>query len=268
LAQPIWCDRLKVQKIALNIISNAIKYTPDGGTVTVSLKRLPTEIPHCPYSLIVEDNGIGMSEEFLQRLYEPFSQEKRSESINTVGTGLGLAIVKRYVDLLGGKISVESKLHEGTRFVVSLPIHAIGESQVLKEKTVEIGASLQGRRMLLCEDNQLNMEIAIMLLKNKDMLVETAENGQAGLEKFAASAEGYYDAVLMDIRMPVMDGYEATRHIRSLQRSDAKNVPIIAMTADAFEESVREAKAAGMNDYVTKPVEPKKLYETLALAIK
>jgi PAS domain S-box-containing protein len=264
LTAPIWCDRLKVQKIALNLISNAIKYTPAGGTVTVSLKPLPTHIPNCPYSLVVKDTGIGMSEDFLRHLYEPFSQEKRSETSKVVGTGLGLAIVKRYVDLLGGAISVESQLHKGTCFVVSLPIQEVKEGQALQQRTLETEKSLAGIRVLLCEDNELNAEIAVMLLKNKKILAETAENGKEGLAKFISSKAGYYDAILMDIRMPVMDGYEATKAIRALERSDAKTVPVIAMTADAFDESIREAKVAGMDDYVTKPVEPEKLYQTLA----
>jgi len=264
---PVWCDKLKVQKIVLNLLSNAIKYTPEGGRVTVSLKHLPAAVPDCRYSLVVEDTGIGMSEAFLQRLYEPFAQEKRSESTRIAGTGLGLAIVKRYVDLLGGTISVESALHQGTRFVVSLDIPEVDEGQATQQRTQAAGETIRGRRVLLCEDNVLNTEIAVMLLKNKGVRVDAAENGRRGLERFEASAPGTYDAVLMDIRMPVMDGLEATRAIRALDRSDALTVPVIAMTADAFDESVREAEAAGMAGYVTKPVDPGKLYEVLGRLI-
>ena len=260
---PVWCDKLKVQKIALNLISNAIKYTPEGGTVSVCLKKLPSAPKDCCCSLIVEDTGIGMSKEFMERMYEPFSQEKRSESVKTPGTGLGLSIVKQYVELLGGKIEVSSELHKGTRWTVSLPIREVRDGQAQKHEDTAITGSLAGKRVLLCEDNYMNTEIAVMLLKDKGILAETAENGKEGLAKFAASAAGHFDAVLMDIRMPVMDGYAAARAIRALARPDAKTVPLIAMTADAFEESVREAAEAGMNDYITKPIDPQKLYSAL-----
>jgi CheY-like chemotaxis protein len=198
-------------------------------------------------------------------MYEPFSQEKRSEAVQTPGTGLGLSIVRRYVDLLGGTIRVESRLHEGTRWTVTLPVKKLESEPKEKPKAANQDA-LQGKRVLLCEDNQMNTEIASMLLKNKGMLVESAENGVIGLEMFSASGEGWYDAVLMDIRMPEMDGYEASRRVRALDRADAAAVPIIAMTADAFEESIREAKGAGMSAYITKPVEPQKLYSALESA--
>lgn len=265
--EPMWADRLKINKIALNLISNAIKFTHAGGTVTVT----PYCHSQCPEKescgFIVEDTGIGMSEEFMKHMYEPFSQEKRSESVQTPGTGLGLSIVKKYVDLLDGTIRVESRLHAGTRWEITIPVTKLQNGLEEKPKAESL-ESLKGRRILLCEDNQMNTEIAAMLLKNKGMLVEAAENGIIGLEKFAASPEGYYDLVLMDIRMPEMDGYEATRNIRTLKRQDALKVPIIAMTADAFEESVHAAKEAGMNAYITKPVEPRKMYETLQKCIE
>ena len=265
--EPIWADRLKINKIALNLISNAIKFTHSGGTVTVT----PFCLSACPEKggcgFIVEDTGIGMSEEFLKHMYEPFSQEKRSESVQTPGTGLGLSIVKRYVDLLGGTIRVESRLHAGTRWEVTLPVAKLQKGLEERSKEKSLGA-LRGRRILLCEDNQMNTEIASMLLKDKGMLVEAADNGALGLQKFAVSPEGYYDMVLMDIRMPEMDGLEATRQIRALNRHDAGTVPVIAMTADAFEESIHEAKNAGMTAYITKPIEPGKLFETLRQYMK
>jgi len=260
--EPVWVDKLKVNKIALNLISNAIKFTSSGGTVTVT----PYCSPACSGPLccgfIVEDTGMGMSKEFMKHMYEPFSQEKRSESVQTPGTGLGLSIVKRYVDLLGGTISVESRLHEGTRWEVTLPVTQL-QNGLQEKPAVESLEALKGQRILLCEDNQMSTEIASMLLKDKGMLVDTAENGLIGLKKFADSPEDYYDMVLMDIRMPEMDGLEAARQIRALKRPDAGTIPIIAMTADAFEESIREAKDVGMNAYITKPVEPGKMFETL-----
>ena len=260
--QPVWTDRLKINKIALNLLSNAIKFTPSGGTVTVTpyCSSVCPDQADCGFA--IEDTGMGMSEEFMKHMYEPFSQEKRSESIQTPGTGLGLSIVKRYVDLLGGTIRVESRLHEGTRWEVALPVTKLQNGLQEKPKAENLEA-LKERRILLCEDNQMNTEIASMLLKEKGLLVETAENGAIGLKKFAASPERYYDMVLMDIRMPEMDGLEAARQIRALDRPDAGTVPVIAMTADAFEESIREAKNAGMNAYITKPVEPQKLYSVL-----
>lgn len=263
---PVYCDRLKVQKIALNLISNAIKYTPEGGTISVYMVPSPAGAKDCKWSFCVEDNGIGMSEEFMKRMYEPFSQEKRSEAQKTSGTGLGLSIVKRYVDLMGGFIDVKSVLHKGTRWIVSLPIAEAPDGKAQSGCIEMAAASLSGKRVLLCEDNYMNIEIASMLLKDRGLIVETAENGEKGVEMFTASAPGYYDAILMDMRMPVTDGLEATRRIRSLRRPDAKTIRIIAMTADAFEESIQDAKNAGMDGYLTKPVEPKKLFEALAAA--
>ena len=260
--KPIWADKLKINKIALNLLSNAIKFTPSGGTVTVTLYCISGSPAGESCSFTIEDTGMGMSAEFMKHMYEPFSQEKRSEAVQTPGTGLGLSIVRRYVDLLGGTISVESRLHEGTRWTVTLPIKKL-ESELTEKPKAASQDALRGKRVLLCEDNQMNTEIASMLLKNKGMLVESAENGAVGLAKFSASGAGWYDAVLMDIRMPEMDGYEAAGRIRALKRADAATVPIIAMTADAFEESIRAAKDAGMNAYITKPVEPQKLYSVL-----
>lgn len=258
---PFFCDKLKVQKIVLNLISNAIKYTPEGGTISFTVKPLDS-IPDC-YLLVIEDNGIGMSEAFLKQMYEPFAQEQRSESANVTGTGLGLAIVKRYVDLMDGSISVKSKIHEGTCFTVSLPLPEAERNLVQKVEN-ECGViSLAGRRVLLCEDNAMNLEIATTLLRNKGLTVETATNGKEGVEKFLASPEGYYNAILMDIRMPIMNGMEATRQIRSLNRVDARTIPIIAMSADAFEESILAAREAGMDAYTTKPIKPEKFYSVL-----
>lgn len=260
----VWCDRLKVQKIALNLISNAIKYTPAGGDVFVRMLSYPAaDGSDDSWSLCVEDNGIGMSESFMQQMFEPFSQEKRSESVKTPGTGLGLSIVKRYVDLMGGRIDVKSELHKGTRWVISLPLHAAPSGGTPVPAAAGALPSLAGLHVLLCEDNPMNTEIAVMLLRDRGIRTDTAENGKQGVDRFAASAEGTYDAILMDLRMPVMDGLTATRRIRALLRPDASRIPIIAMTADAFEESIREARDAGMTDYVTKPIEPQKLYAAL-----
>ncbi len=261
---PVWCDKLKIQKIALNLISNAIKYTPAGGKVSISLTAgCQDNLGNC-YILTVKDNGIGMSDEFVKKLYEPFSQEKRSESIRELGSGLGLSIVKRYVDLMDGKIEVKTQLHNGTVFQVCIPLSTENKN-LIRMNTVNTDLlHIGGKHVLLCEDNIMNTEIAQMLLKERGVIVITAENGKVGVEKFAASETGSIDAILMDIRMPIMDGYEAVKRIRALQRKDAATIPIIAMTADAFEENVRKAKLSGMNDYITKPIDPMILYQTLS----
>lgn len=269
-------DQLQVKKVLLNLISNAIKYTPDGGTVKVDIQALTGNEHGYTRRIIVEDNGIGMSEEYMAHLYEPFSQEQRPEAKNVVGTGLGLSIVKKIVDFMNGQIKVQSKINTGTRFVVDLPIeHWAKKPEEIKRKQEEVRkqqtlilAKLSHKNVLLCEDNELNAEIATLLLKNKKMHVDWCKNGQKGLETLQASMPGYYDLVLMDVRMPVMDGYAATKAIRKLERADLKNIPIIAMTANAFEEDIKEAEAAGMNDYATKPINPPVLFATLAKYIK
>jgi signal transduction histidine kinase/ABC-type uncharacterized transport system substrate-binding protein/BarA-like signal transduction histidine kinase len=266
--ETIYVDRLKLQKVILNLLSNAIKYTPPGGTVRLSAENIVSPASPMTRRITVEDNGIGISPEFLPRLFEPFAQEMRPEAANIQGTGLGLSIVKRIVDLMGGTIDVRSKVNQGTTFVVDLPI--LCEKAVADEKSkAECAAMvLSGKQVLLVEDNYLNAEIATLLLKEKGIVVTLAENGKVGVEKFSASAPGTFDAILMDIRMPVMNGYEATRSIRSMKRPDAATIPILAMTADAFEEDLRRAKDAGMNDCLIKPIDASKVYAALSNAFQ
>ena len=203
----------------------------------------------------------------MERMFEPFSQEHRSELPNVTGTGLGLAIVKKIVDFMGGSIQVTSVLHQGTKFVVDLPLQAWDKEGTAEKKEQArarvIDEGLAGHRVLLCEDNYLNAEIAQLLLKNKKVLVEWARDGQEGVTKFKAAAPGYYQLILMDIRMPVLDGLQATQAIRKLDRPDARTIPILAMTADAFDETVEAARKAGMDAYITKPIMPLVLYKTL-----
>ena len=261
-AGSVWCDKLKCQKIALNLISNAIKYTPEGGCISISLKRRSSDEKGSTYCLTVEDNGIGMSDSFMEQMYEPFTQEKQSDASSVPGTGLGLCIVKKYVDLMGGTISVESHLKQGTRFTVSLPFRSRCATEVEDRQTGLISEFLRGKRVLLCDDNRMNIEIASILLKRQGVLVDVAENGRIALDKYTQSPPEYYDVILMDIRMPVMDGLTAAREIRNLRRKDAR-VPIIAMTADDYEENIRKAEEAGINGYVMKPINPQKLIKTL-----
>jgi len=262
--ETLWVDRLKLQKILLNLISNAIKYTPEGGTVRVSVERTDPAENGFTRRITVEDNGIGISPEFLPEVFEPFSQEHRLENRSVTGTGLGLSIVKRIVDLMGGTIYVESRLNHGTRFVVNLPLAAAENEEIRKRAETGGVISLSGKKILLCEDNDLNAEIVTILLREKGAGTDRAVNGSEGVQKFADSMTGWYDLILMDIRMPVLDGYAAAEKIRALSRPDAETVPIVAMTADAFEEDMVRAHEAGMNGYLTKPVDPEKLCRTLA----
>ncbi|WP_458861730.1 ATP-binding protein [Acidaminobacterium chupaoyuni] len=259
-------DRSKVQKILLNLLSNAVKYTPAGGTVSFSVSLSEPSQGPCNGHIVIEDTGIGMSEEFLSRLYEPFTQEHRMGPDAADGTGLGLSIVKKTVDFLGGSICVDSKINLGTRFTVDLPMPPADGIDPTSAQSEQDAVVLQGKRVLLCEDNQINTEIAVLLLKKHGILTDCAPNGKAGFELYASAPAGTYDAVLLDIRMPVMDGYDTARAIRSFPREDAASIPIIAMTADAFENDVKKCSEAGMNDHIPKPIDPALLEQALKKA--
>lgn len=259
----IFVDKLAYQKIWLNLVSNAIKYTPVGGTVEARVETLDPPIDGRNRRLVVADNGIGMTEEFQRIMFEPFSQESRAEATGVQGTGLGLSIVKRFVDLLGGTMRVKSTLGQGTRYEIDVNIQPLEEGALAEEKTSVSRASLAGSRMLLCEDNEMNAEITRMLLLQRGIECDWASDGRSGLRLFETSEPGRYDAVLMDVRMPGMDGRQATRAIRALDRADAQSVPIIALTADAFEEDILENREAGMDAHVTKPIVPDKLFQTI-----
>jgi signal transduction histidine kinase/PAS domain-containing protein/ActR/RegA family two-component response regulator len=259
----ICCDKLKVERIVLNLVSNSIKYTPEGGTIKISFLPGPKEYPAGNLSLSIEDNGIGMEPEFMEHMFEPFTQEKRAESSNVQGTGLGLSIVKHYVELMHGKIDVKSTLNEGTRWVISLPIQN-GEQGTAETMHTDALKNFAGKKILVCEDNQMNMEIVTAILHKKGIDVEQARNGKEGIIKFLGSHEKEYDAIFMDMYMPIMDGVSAVKLIRAAERKDAKTVPIIAMSADVFEKSVQNAKKAGMNGYVSKPIDTNHLFAVLA----
>ena len=220
---------------------------------------------------VVGDNGIGISENFQKVLFEPFMQEHRDDISEMRGSGLGLSIVKKIIDAMGGTISVESKSGQGSSFTVILEYDYAEETAVRREKqekqqVADIGL-LAGCHVLLCEDHPLNQEIARALLEKEKILVEVAENGQEGLAAFRGSPIGYYDAILMDIRMPILNGYDTTAAIRGLQRPDAGKVPIIAMTADAFLDDQKKCLDAGMNGHLAKPIDANRMYQTLATAI-
>ena len=259
----ILADQLNIEKIFLNLLTNAVRYTPQGGHIWYIVSQEEQEAGKACYVMTVRDDGIGIHEDFLPHLFEPFAQEKR-KGYESVGTGLGLSIVDRLVRLMGGSIEVKSKPGEGTAFRVILSFARVQESQVpLRQDISYDHTKLSGKTVLLCEDNALNREIAIALLKDKNMSVVCAENGEIGVNIFSASAAAEFAAILMDVRMPVMDGLQATREIRSLQRPDAKQIPIIALTADAFADDIQKCREAGMNDHVAKPVNPEVMFSVL-----
>lgn len=257
-------DPIRLHQIFVNIISNSIKFTPEGGKIEIIVQQLKKENEIVYYKIIVRDNGIGMGKEFLPKLFEPFEQEQKTISSDYEGTGLGMSIVKRIIELMGDTIEVKSELGVGTEIVTYMNFEEICDC--VPYKTVESinVENLRNKRILICEDHPLNAKIATRLLEKKGIITEIAQNGQKAVDLFSKSENKYYDGILMDIRMPVMDGIEATKQIRELNRKDSKTVPIIAMTANAFEEDIQKSLDAGMNAHLAKPVEPSILFEILA----
>lgn len=260
----IFADALNLKKIFLNLLSNAVKYTPAGGHVWVTVADDPPDAAEPDLLFTIRDDGIGISQEFMPHLFEPFATEGRAEA-EVTGTGLGLSIVKNLVDLMHGTIEVTSTVGGGTTFIVRLhfPETSAQASHAGNSRPDGALSHLAGARVLLCEDNAINAEVAGMMLQRLGIAFDVATNGQEGCDRFASLPAGTYDAVLMDIRMPVMDGVQATRAIRAMSRSDAKTVPIIALTADAFEEDVQRNLDAGMNAQVSKPIKQDELLATL-----
>lgn len=263
----ILCDIVKLREVLSNLVSNAIKYTPAGGSVCVSISELPSDrADHVRYRTVITDTGIGMSKEFLPHLFDSFTRERNTTQGKIAGTGLGMAIVKGLVELMQGTIEVHSELGAGTEFVLTIP-HKIAQSVYYEEpeKKMEVDKSLfSNKRILLAEDNELNAEIAIEILKDAGFWVERAEDGIVCVDMLQKSEWNYYDLVLMDIQMPNMDGYKATRIIRRMQDSYRKNIPILAMTANAFEEDRKMALEAGMNGHLAKPIKVDELMSALS----
>ncbi len=266
----MYCDITKLNEIFFNILSNACKYTPAGGKVTMDVKELPSEDPE--YVLIqtkISDTGIGMSPGFLPHLFDEFARESNSTEAKVEGTGLGMSIVKRLVELLKGTIEVESQQGVGTTFIVTLP-HRLAEKPANADHSAtQIEPQIfEGKRILLAEDNDLNAEIAIEILSEVGFIVDRATDGLNCVEMMQKPTGSFYTAILMDIQMPHMNGYEATRSIRRFRNPKKANIPIIAMTANAFEEDKREAINAGMNAHLAKPINVPELLKTLAETIK
>ena len=268
----ILTDTTKVKEIFVNILSNAIKYTSSGGSVKVSVDELPCD--EDGYMMIrtrVSDTGIGMSQEYLTNIFEAFTREQNTTKSKIAGTGLGMSIVKKYVDLLGGTINVESELGKGSTFTVTLKHRIADESYYVKKyiEESETGSEiLEGRNILLAEDNDLNAEIAEAILESAGLKIERVEDGIQCVNRIEKMPADTYDMILMDIQMPQMDGYKATQAIRNLPDKDKASIPIVAMTANAFEEDKRDAIAAGMNGHIAKPIQVDKMLSILSEVIR
>ena len=268
----IFCDRVKLQEIMLNIISNAIKYTSDGHAVHVKIYEKDSEDPRkARFIFTCEDTGIGMSEEYLPHIFEEFSREHTTTENKVAGTGLGLPIVKSMIELMGGSIRVESTQGAGTKFTVDISFDTASEEDVYRNQISEqpdILEKLKGKRILLAEDNDLNAEIAIELLAEQKIIAYRAKDGAECLDKLEKAVPGYYDMILMDIQMPVMDGYNAAARIRRMKDEKKASIPIVAMTANAFAEDRQKAISMGMNDHVAKPIDMNVLLPVIAKHIR
>ena len=267
----ILCDKTKMEEIILNVVSNSIKYTNPHGKITVSIDELDSEDEkNANYKVVVEDNGIGMSQDYLPHIFEEFSREHTSTETRVAGTGLGLPIVKSLVDRMGGTIEVESEEGKGTRFIMKFSFPVSLENQVRekeKQNIPDITEKLKGKRILLAEDNDLNAEIAETVLVEAGIEVKRVEDGLQYIEELKKMPENYYDVILMDVQMPNMDGYTATQRIRDLDDSRAE-IPIIAMTANAYDEDRRKAQEAGMDGFLAKPLDVDEMMRLLGKITK
>lgn len=258
-----------VKRILMNILSNAVKYNKENGYVYISCREIPSkQTAMTTLEFVCRDTGIGMTEAFQKRIFEPFAQEHAGSRTKFAGTGLGMPITKKLVEKMGGTISFESKEGTGTTFVIRIPFQIDADMKDRTETEEKTETSIQGLHVLLTEDNELNMEIAEFVLQNEGAVVTKAWNGQKAVDIFRKSRPGEFDAILMDIMMPVMNGYEAAKMIRSLDREDAKVIPIIAMTANAFTEDKMRAKEAGMDEHIAKPVDGKLLVKAINELVK
>ena len=273
----VYCDKTRLNQVMFNLLANAVKFTSEGGSIWLTMSQLE---PTCEvedraiYEIRVKDTGIGMDKAFIKHIFEPFERERTSTVSKIQGTGLGMAITKNIVDMMGGTIEVESQKGVGTEFIIRLELRLQAEAGVANEDgTKQHGhaegvAEFAGKRLLLAEDNELNREIACMLLSKYGFVIDTAENGQEAVDLVAASAPDHYDLVLMDIQMPVMDGHEATRRIRNLKDKELAKVPVVAMTANAFDEDRKAAKECGMNGFISKPINMQEVVQALRMCLQ
>ena len=262
----VLADAVRIREVLVNILGNAVKFTDDGGSIIFEMNYYPWEDDkHIVVCYRISDTGVGMSEEFVEHIFDEFSQEENSARTQYKGTGLGMAITKRYVDLMGGTISVESKKNEGSTFTIEIPFELTDESEVRKQGIPASKADLTGVKILMAEDNELNAEIAMVQLEEAGIQVTRASDGKEVVKIFAENPPGTFDIILMDVMMPEMNGYEATKAIRSMNnRHDDSNIPIIAMTANAFAEDVQASLDAGMNGHIAKPINIDELIKAIA----
>ena len=266
--EDVIADPLRLEQILINVLANAVKFTPDGGQISLWIVQKDTApAGYADFEFHIKDNGIGMSEEFQKHIFEQFARERTSTVSKIQGTGLGMAITKSLVDMMGGRITVKSEQGKGSEFTISLRF-PIGEAKTEQTPPAAKASAFTGKKLLVVEDNELNLEIASTLLKEAGFEVDTAENGKVAVEKVEAASADRYDLILMDIQMPEMDGYEATRRIRALPDTKKAALPIVAMTANAFEDDRKNALRAGMNGHIAKPLDIPKLFQVLSELLK
>lgn len=266
--EDVIADPLRLEQILINVLANAVKFTPDGGQISLWIVQKDTApAGYADFEFHIKDNGIGMSEEFQKHIFEQFARERTSTVSKIQGTGLGMAITKSLVDMMGGGITVKSEQGKGSEFTISLRF-PIGEAKTGQTPPAAKASASAGKKLLVVEDNELNLEIASTLLKEAGFEVDTAENGKVAVEKVEAASADRYDLILMDIQMPEMDGYEATRRIRALPDTKKAALPIVAMTANAFEDDRKNALRAGMNGHIAKPLDIQKLFQVLSELLK
>ena len=266
--EDVIADPLRLEQILINVLANAVKFTPDGGQISLRIVQKDTaSADYADFEFHIKDNGIGMSEEFQKHIFEQFARERTSTVSKIQGTGLGMAITKSLVDMMGGRITVKSEQGKGSEFTISLRF-PIGEAKTEQTPPAAKASASAGKKLLVVEDNELNLEIASTLLKEAGFAVDTAENGKVAVEKVEAASADRYDLILMDIQMPEMDGYEATRRIRALPDTKKAALPIVAMTANAFEDDRKNALRAGMNGHIAKPLDIQKLFQVLSELLK
>ena len=265
----VLCDRKNLNRVLLNLLSNAYKFNPEEGKIIASIKEIERSDRFASYEMSVKDSGIGMSEEFSEKMFTAFEKERTSTISGIQGTGLGLAITKNIVDMMNGEIRVDTAPGKGTEITIQVRfeiadkelIHDEHDNKEFNDK--KMISDFSGKRLLLVEDNAINREIASMILSDMGFMIENAENGKIAVDMVSSSKIEYYDLILMDIQMPVMNGYEATKAIRSLEEKALSSIPIVAMTANAFKEDEKAAKDAGMQGHIAKPLDIDKIRITL-----
>ena len=265
----LYCDSVKLEKVYMNLLSNSYKYTQPGGKISIHISELPGDKPdYAIVQSVITDSGSGISQDYLPHIFEEFSRENNTTESKIEGTGLGMAIVKKLVEVMYGTIKVESEVGVGTKFILTIPHRIAKESDLVNsgKKEVDINKFI-GKRILLVEDNELNAEIAREILKEAGFIVGHASDGVECLQVIGETPAHYYDAILMDIQMPRMNGYEAATRIRALKDKEKANIPILALTANAFEENKKQAMDVGMNGHLAKPINVKELLKALNAVI-